>query len=89
MNCKYIALHNDITEESVENLENVIVNNGFTYSNFLPYGTEDVVIWYEMGDDLPAGVEIYNEDVLNNKEIMDVLFWLEENGENDEDDEEE
>ena len=78
MNCKYIALHNDITEESVETLTNVIVNNGFTYNNKWRNENEDVVICYEMGDDLPAGIEIYNKDVLKNKESLDVLFWLEE-----------
>ena len=87
MTSTYIAFHSDIDEEDVENLINVIVNNEFLYNDKWHDGIADVLICYEMGDDLPAGIEIYNEDVLNNKEVMDVLFWLEDEHE-DEDDEE-
>jgi hypothetical protein len=84
MTSTYIAFHSDIDEEDVENLVNVIVNNGFLYSDKWRNGLADVVICYEMGDDLPAGVEIYNEDVFKSKEVMDVLNRLEDTGEDEE-----
>ena len=84
MTSTYIAFHSDIDEEDVENLVNVIVNNEFLYNDKWHDGIADVLICYEMGDDLPAGVEIYNEDVFKSKEVMDVLNRLEDTGEDEE-----